>query len=120
MIKTRQLGTGGPTVSELCLGTGGFGTAVPRDTAWAIMDRFVEAGGTFFDTAHVYAAWLPDGAGASERTIGGWVAARGCREDVVIGTKGGHPDLRSMDVSRLAPEDGRQPSGARGYRQRPA
>ncbi len=105
MIKTRQLGTGGPTVSELCLGTGGFGTAVPRDTAWAIMDRFVEAGGTFFDTAHVYAAWLPDGAGASERTIGGWVAARGCREDVVIGTKGGHPDLRSMDVSRLAPED---------------
>jgi len=105
MMDRQQLGTEGPVVSELCLGTGGFGTAVSQDAAWAIMDRYAEAGGNFLDTAHVYAAWLPDGAGASERTIGSWVAARGCREDVVIGTKGGHPDLRSMDVSRLAPDD---------------
>lgn len=105
MMQTLRLGDHGPTVSELCLGTGGFGTSVPKDTAWAIMDRFAEAGGTFLDTAHVYAAWLAGGAGASERTIGEWVATRGCRQDVVIGTKGGHPDLATMHISRLAMED---------------
>jgi len=105
MMRTLRLGASGPAVSELCLGTGGYGTSVDADSAWAIMDRFVELGGTFLDTAHIYGAWAPEGIGASERVVGSWVNVRGCRRAVVIGTKGGHPDLATMDVSRLAPKD---------------
>ena len=40
------------TVSALCLGTMNFGTSTDPDTAATILDRFVEAGGTFVDTAN--------------------------------------------------------------------
>jgi aryl-alcohol dehydrogenase-like predicted oxidoreductase len=91
--------------SAIVLGTGGFGSAQPRDLAFAMLDAFAAAGGTFLDSAHIYAAWLPEGTGASERTIGAWLASRGMRERMVIGTKGGHPHLASMDRSRLRPEE---------------
>ncbi len=85
--------------SAIALGTGGFGSSVPRDEAFAMLDDFVAAGGTFLDTAHIYAAWLPGGTGASERTIGAWLASRGLRERMVVGTKGGHPPLDSGSSS---------------------
>jgi aryl-alcohol dehydrogenase-like predicted oxidoreductase len=93
-----------PAVSRLCLGTATFGTAQqPRDEAFALLDGFAASGGTFVDTAHVYAAWLPDGTGASERTIGDWMRARGV--ELVVGSKGGHPPLEDMSRSRLRPQD---------------
>lgn len=96
------------TVSALGLGTGGLGTRVGRDAAFRLLDLFLELGGNFLDTAHIYAAWVPGGAGASERIIGEWLQARGTRKNVVIGTKGGHPQLDSMTVPRLAPHEIRQ------------
>jgi len=80
-----------PTV--IGLGTGSFGTAIPEDRALALLDLYAEWGGNFLDTAHVYAAWMPGGEGASERTIGKWLASRGSRRDVVLATKGAHHDL---------------------------
>jgi aryl-alcohol dehydrogenase-like predicted oxidoreductase len=91
--------------TELCLGTGSFGSAIPRDEAFAQLDAFAAAGGTFLDTAHIYAAWLPDGAGASERTIGDWLASRGGRARMLVATKGGHPDLAPGSPGRLRPAD---------------
>ena len=91
--------------SVICLGTGGFGTALPRERAWAILDSFAEAGGNFADSAHVYASWLPDGAGASERTLGAWVRQRGVRDRFIVGTKGAHPDLKTMHISRMSPAE---------------
>ncbi len=91
--------------SAIVLGTGGFGSAVPRDQAFALLDAFAEAGGTALDSAHIYAAWLPGGVGASEGTIGAWLASRGLRSRMLVGTKGGHPHLDSMERSRLRPED---------------
>jgi aryl-alcohol dehydrogenase-like predicted oxidoreductase len=88
--------------SRIVLGAPLFGSDIPERTAFALLDAFVDAGGNVIDTAHVYAAWLPGGEGASERTIGQWMAARGNRERVVISTKGGHPDLRSGARPRLA------------------
>lgn len=79
--------------SEIVLGTGGFGSAVSRDESFAMLDAFAAAGGTAIDTAHVYAAWLPNGDGASERTIGAWVASRGMRGRMLVASKGGHPPL---------------------------
>jgi len=91
--------------SGIVLGTGGFGTAVPREQAFAMLDAFAAAGGTLLDTAHIYAAWLPGGGGLSERCLGAWLAARGMSGRMQVGTKGGHPHLASMQVSRLRPAD---------------
>ena len=63
-------GKTGLKVSRLCLGTmtfttkGGHQSLCDQDTAWAIMDKFVEAGGNFIDTADTY--WVRRGMGYSE------------------------------------------------------
>jgi aryl-alcohol dehydrogenase-like predicted oxidoreductase len=92
-------------VSKLCLGTDGFGTKVPREEAFRQMDVFFEKGGNFFDSARVYADWLPNGHGASEKTLGAWVKERGLRDRVVISTKGAHPDLKTMAVPRMSRDE---------------
>ncbi|HEX3815970.1 MAG TPA: aldo/keto reductase [Mycobacteriales bacterium] len=76
------------TVSALCLGAMWFGTKVDRATSEAILDRFVEAGGTFIDTADNYNQWVRDG-GESETLLGSWMADRGNRDQLVISTKCG-------------------------------
>ncbi len=91
--------------SAICLGTGSFGSSLPEDRSFAVMDAYAEGGGNFLDTAHIYAAWLENGVGASERTVGAWVKARGMRDRVIIGTKGGHPPLDAMDRGRLGAAD---------------
>ena len=99
-------GLGSPLcVSRLALGTDYFGTHVDSDIAFQIMDEYTAAGGNLLDTARFYADWVPGGHGASERTVGQWLARRGARERVLISTKGGHPDLDSMQISRLSLEE---------------
>ncbi|WP_327302303.1 aldo/keto reductase [Streptomyces sp. NBC_01298] len=86
----RTDGTPGPTVSTLCLGTLPFGTRIDEQRAIELLDRFVERGGTFIDTADCYSFWL-DGANGdeSELVIGRWLAARGNRDEVVLASKVG-------------------------------
>lgn len=69
-MKYRTLPGTGISVSNIALGTMIFGTATVESDAFAILDRFVEAGGNLVDTANVY------GAGASEDIIGRWFANR--------------------------------------------
>jgi aryl-alcohol dehydrogenase-like predicted oxidoreductase len=52
------------------------------------MDSFFAHGGNFFDTARVYADWLPGGHGASEKTLGAWIKGRKLRDKAVISSKG--------------------------------
>ncbi|MDQ1130563.1 aldo/keto reductase [Microbacterium sp. SORGH_AS_0888] len=76
--------------ARLVLGTMYYGTRVDRERAYALMDRFVEAGGVWLDTANCYSFWAdPSGVGgASERVIGEWLRARsGVRGEVRIATK---------------------------------
>jgi aryl-alcohol dehydrogenase-like predicted oxidoreductase len=75
-------------VSELCLGTMYFGYRTDEATAFAILDRFSEAGGTFLDTANCYGQWHGD-AGQSERVIGRWLRSRGKQDQMVIASKVG-------------------------------
>ncbi|MFY1634620.1 aldo/keto reductase [Solwaraspora sp. WMMB335] len=82
--------------SPLVLGAMMFGTRIDEKTSFALLDRFVERGGEWIDTADCYAFWAsPDGrGGASERVIGRWLAARpGVRERVRIATKVGAEPL---------------------------
>ncbi|GAA3563905.1 aldo/keto reductase [Nonomuraea rosea] len=75
---------------NIALGTIPFGTSVSLDDTFAILDRFVEAGGTKLDTANNYPFWVEGRSGdESELAIGDWLAARGNRDEIVISTKGG-------------------------------
>ncbi len=76
-------------VSALCLGTMPFGKWVDDETSFAIMDRFVEAGGTFLDTANNYVFWDGGTGDESEEAVGRWLAARGNRDELVVATKVG-------------------------------
>jgi aryl-alcohol dehydrogenase-like predicted oxidoreductase len=75
-------------VSELCLGTMYFGYRTPEATAFALLDRFYEAGGTFLDTANNYGQWHGD-AGEAERVIGRWLRSRRLAGQVIVATKVG-------------------------------
>ena len=92
-------------VSQVCLGSGSFGSTIRMDEAFRLLDEFYAAGGNFMDSARIYAAWLPGGANASEKTLGAWQRSRRVRERVVLATKGAHPDLATMHISRLSPAD---------------
>jgi aryl-alcohol dehydrogenase-like predicted oxidoreductase len=72
----------------LVLGGNTFGWTSDRDESFAVLDAFVDAGGRSIDTADVYSAWIPGNSGGeSETIIGEWLASRGGRDRVVIGTK---------------------------------
>lgn len=87
-MEYRKLGRSGLKVSELCLGTMQFGWTADEPTSFAIMDRFVEAGGNFIDTADIYSGWTTEShSGKSEEIIGGWMKARGNRGQIVLATK---------------------------------
>ncbi|RRR98728.1 aldo/keto reductase [Glycomyces terrestris] len=59
-------------------------------TSFAILDRFLELGGNFIDTANCYMFWIEGGTGdESELLLGRWFAARGNRDEVVLATKAG-------------------------------
>lgn len=91
-------------VSSLCLGTADFGAGVPEDLSFKLLDHFAAAGGNFLDTAAIYADWTPAGKGSSEMLLGRWMKERGNRGNLVIATKGGHPELASMSSPRLKRE----------------
>ncbi len=81
-----QLGRTGLKVSRLCLGTMNFGPETSEADAHAIMDRALELGLNFFDTANVY-GWKK-GEGWTEQIIGRWLAQGGGRRDkIVLATK---------------------------------
>jgi aryl-alcohol dehydrogenase-like predicted oxidoreductase len=81
-----RLGRSGVKVSRLCLGTMNFGPVTPEDESFAIMDRALERGIDFFDTANVYGR--KTGEGVTESIIGRWLAqGRGRREKIVLATK---------------------------------
>jgi aryl-alcohol dehydrogenase-like predicted oxidoreductase len=76
----RQMGKTGLRVSELCLGAMTFGRETSEEDSFGILDRFVEAGGNFIDTADVYSD------GKSEEILGRWLKGK-TRDDLVIATK---------------------------------
>ncbi|MFI7007732.1 aldo/keto reductase [Streptomyces sp. NPDC050145] len=92
-MKYRTIGTDPANrleVSVLSLGAMLFGTATDERTAFALLDRYVEAGGTFVDTSNTYAYWFHDTVGGeSETVLGNWRRSRGVGDEVVIATKVG-------------------------------
>ena len=95
----RMIGESGIEVAPIALGGNVFDWTADEATSFAILDAFVDAGGTMIDTADVYSAWAPGHVGGeSERLIGRWLkrdpAKRG---KVVIATKVGFLDGKIED-----------------------
>jgi aryl-alcohol dehydrogenase-like predicted oxidoreductase len=81
-----NLGRTGLKVSRLCLGTMNFGPETSQEDSFAIMDRALDLGFNFWDTANVYGRKL--GEGVTEQIVGRWLAkGGGRREKVVLATK---------------------------------
>ncbi|MCJ2138152.1 aldo/keto reductase [Methylobacterium sp. J-026] len=87
----RRIGRSDLTVAPFCLGGNVFGWTADETASFAILDRFVECGFDFIDTADVYSRWAPGHVGGeSEAVIGRWLAARpGVRDRIVLATKVG-------------------------------
>ena len=100
-----RLGRTGLKVSRLCLGTMNFGPLTTEPESFAIMDRALELGIDFFDTADVY-GWRT-GEGVTEQIVGRWLAqGGGRRERVVLATKvygkmGDGPNDRGLSARHI-------------------
>lgn len=80
-------------VRNLCMGTVLCGSKLDKKESYRLLDRFVDLGGNFLDTARVYADWIPGAVpSASEKMLGQWQKERGYSHSVVIATKGGTLD----------------------------
>ncbi|QYX57916.1 aldo/keto reductase [Roseovarius sp. SCSIO 43702] len=88
-MKRNELGRTGIEVSALCLGTMTYGTQTDPADAHAQIDRALDAGIDFLDTAEMYPVnpTRPETTGRSEEIIGDWIRASGRRDEVVIATK---------------------------------
>ena len=85
-MELTHLGRTGLKVSRICLGTMNFGPETDEADSYRIMDRAIEAGINFFDTANVY-GWN-ENKGRTESIIGRWLAQGGGRRDkIVLATK---------------------------------
>lgn len=100
-----RLGRTGLKVSRLCLGTMNFGPETGEPESASIMDRALELGLNFFDTANVY-GWKR-GEGLTEQIVGRWLAqGGGRREQIVLATKvygrmGLRPNERGLSAYHL-------------------
>ncbi|MDG6103558.1 aldo/keto reductase [Dactylosporangium aurantiacum] len=113
-MRTVPLGRTGEQVSALALGCMLMGTSTDEDTSTLILERYLDAGGTFLDTADCYAWWPDPPAGAgpftggeSESLLGRWFAKRGRRDEVFLATKGS-----AWVADPAAALDGRRPSAS--------
>jgi aryl-alcohol dehydrogenase-like predicted oxidoreductase len=90
-MRYRTIGTDPQTrreVSVLALGAMLFGSVTDEKTSFAVLDRYVEAGGNFIDTSDNYAFWVDGGQGGqSEELLGRWRRSRGVGDEIVIATK---------------------------------
>lgn len=84
--------------SCIVMGSVGFGTSLTENMVFDVLDQYAAMGGNVIDAARVYEA------GESEKIIGRWLAARGCRDRFIVNSKGGHPLLSDMRKSRLDPQ----------------
>jgi aryl-alcohol dehydrogenase-like predicted oxidoreductase len=99
-IENVRLGKHGVVVSNICLGTMNFGWHTSEEDSYAIMDRALELGINFFDTADVY-GWEVEH-GHTEEIIGRWFAQGGGRRDaVVLATKVFNPVDRKANLPEI-------------------
>ncbi len=97
-MQYNKLGRSTMSVSKICLGTMHFGPKASEQESHAILDKALDLGINFVDTANVYGGEA--GRGRSEEIVGSWFAARaGARDEVVLATKVYHP-MGDLGIAR--------------------
>jgi aryl-alcohol dehydrogenase-like predicted oxidoreductase len=84
-----------------------YGTKANEQDSLRMLDRYVDAGGSFIDTANNYALWWGGDGGDSERVLGAWMKARRNRDRLFLATKVGfnQPDVgRSLSAATVRKE----------------
>jgi aryl-alcohol dehydrogenase-like predicted oxidoreductase len=89
------------------LGGNTFGWTSDAAQSFAVLDAFVDAGGSMIDTADQYSCWIPGNSGGeSELILGSWLASSGRRDDVIVATKvgklAGNQGLSPVNVAACA------------------
>ncbi|WP_422072561.1 aldo/keto reductase [Tranquillimonas rosea] len=109
-MKMLPLGRTGLTVSEICLGTMTWGNQNTEADGHAQMDRAVEAGVNFIDTAEMYPTQpaRAETLGRTEEIIGTWLKTRGRRDDIVLATKILGPSQMARDGKGITPDTVRE------------
>ena len=87
------------SLSQIVLGTYGFCERIDDNTAFDIMNLYIENGGNVLDTARSYAD------GEAERLVGKFIKEKGIRDKVFISTKCSFPHKEDMHISRLTPQE---------------
>ena len=100
----RPVGSSKLEVAPIALGGNVFDWTADEAASFAVLDAFVDAGGTMIDTADVYSAWVPGHVGGeSERLIGRWLKRDPAkRQRIVIATKVGFLDGQMVDGEYVA------------------
>jgi aryl-alcohol dehydrogenase-like predicted oxidoreductase len=99
-MQTVQLGRTGRQVSALALGAMQMGNETGERDSLAILDRYVDLGGSFIDTADCYEWWASRGSrgGQSEELLGRWMRDGGKRDRIFLATKGSGMPHHSPDL----------------------
>ena len=103
IIMNKKLGNTDLVVCPVSLGTALLGVNMNDKQVDTLLGTYFEEGGNFIDTAHVYSDWIPGERCLSEKSLGKWLKRRKSRHDLVLGTKGAHPDVAVLDSQ--APQD---------------
>ncbi len=90
---------GNMELTNIVLGTDGYGERIPTDTAIELIEYYIEHGGNVIDTARLYTG------GLSENIIGKFLKDTNMRDNVYISTKCSHPPLEDMSHNRLSEKD---------------
>ena len=97
-MQLRKLGSTDLEIAPLVLGGNVFGWTADKETSFAILDAYLEAGFNAVDTADVYNRYAPGLVGGeSETVIGEWMKDRGVRDRMIVITKGGLPMGEGME-----------------------
>ena len=101
-MKTRRLGKSAIYVSDICMGTMTFGSQADEATAFRVLDRSIDAGINFFDTAENYPVPPdPKWAGRTEEIVGKWLKTKN-RDSVIVATKVSGPSHGWLASSQRA------------------
>lgn len=83
-----RLGKTGIKVSEICLGTMQFGWRIEKEESYKVLDKAIELGINFIDTADIYSYWAEESyPGKTEEILGDWMMDRENRDELVLATK---------------------------------
>ena len=89
-------------ICRIGLGTAKLGLGGDGQAAFGLLETYVKNGGNLIDTARIYSDWVPPETGRSERVLGDWIRHRGGHDGLVFMSKGGHPQMGSMGISRMS------------------